>query len=102
MIPETYQELREMYTQEKKLHEFHVNQLVEQLSPLIWLAEHYIVKEAHEATDRSDIESLKKLANSCYLDLDSEIEQIWEARKVEIQNDLNESINMHIELIRGC
>jgi uncharacterized protein YdiU (UPF0061 family) len=102
MIPETYQELREMYTQEKKLHEFHVNQLVEQLNPLIWLAEHYIVKEAHEATDRSDIESLKKLANSCYLDLDAEIEQIWEARKVEIQNDLNESINMHIELIRGC
>ena len=102
MIPETYQELREMYDQEKKLHEFHVNQLVEQLSPLKAITEYYIIKEAHEATDRIDVESIKELAKSCYLDLDAEIEQIWEARKVEIQNDLNESINMHIELIRGC
>jgi hypothetical protein len=102
MIPETYQELREVYTQEKKLHEFHVNQLVEQLNPLKALGEHYIVEKAHEATDRSDIESLKELANSCYLDLDAEIEQIWEARKIEIQNDLNEVVNMHINLIKKC
>jgi uncharacterized protein (DUF342 family) len=102
MMPETYQELREMYTQEKKLHEFHVNQLVEQLNPLKALGEHYITEKAHEATDRSDIESLKKLASDCFLDLDAEIEAIWEARKIEIQNDLNEVVNMYIELIRGC
>jgi hypothetical protein len=78
-----------------------IENLLKQLTPLRALAEHYITEKAHEATDRSDIESLKELANSCYLDLDAEIEQIWEARKVEIQNDLNDTVNMHIDLIRG-
>jgi hypothetical protein len=62
-----------------------------------------LLDKAAKANDRIDIESLKEVAECCGLiDLTETIEQIWEARKIEIQNDLNESINMHIDLIRGC
>ena len=62
-----------------------------------------LLDKASKANDRIDIESLKDVAECCGLiDLTTEIEQIWEARKIEIQNDLNDTVNMHIELIRGC
>jgi hypothetical protein len=62
-----------------------------------------LLDKASKANDRIDIESLKEVAECCGLiDLATEIEQIWGARKVEIQNDLNDTVNMHIELIRGC
>jgi hypothetical protein len=62
-----------------------------------------LLDKAAKANDRIDIESIKEVAECCGLiDLTETIEQIWEARKVEIQNDLNEVVNMHIDLIRGC
>ena len=62
-----------------------------------------LLDKAAKANDRIDIESLKEVAECCGLiDLTTEIEQICEARKIEIQNDLNDTVNMHIELIRGC
>lgn len=58
--------------------------------------------QASKANCRIDIESLKEVAECCGLiDLTETIEQIWEARKAEIQNDLNDTVNMHIDLIRG-
>jgi hypothetical protein len=62
-----------------------------------------LLDKASKANDRIDIETLKEVAECCGLiDLTTEIEQIWEARKKEIITYTRDFEYMHIELIRGC
>ncbi len=57
-----------------------------------------LIEQAHNATDRIDIEQLISIAISCGLKhLESEIEAIWVVR----QKELNAQLIEHFEHIRG-
>jgi len=61
-----------------------------------------LLDKASKANDRIDIETLKEVAECCGLiDLTTEIEHIWEARKKELIAISRDNDNMHIDLIRG-